>query len=185
MNNNNLKLGKYLALEEFCTCTQTYHKYAENINPYPQNISEVIPAIQDLNKFIIDPTIDYFGRERFRLTYGFCSPDLKKYLEKKDPLTGQKNGRVAPNLDQHLSYEINKTGKYYCERLGAACDFLITDLPSTELVNGFYKLNYLLILCIFIVINNRFILVMDFNTNGIFGHLIIQEYRQKRELKIG
>jgi hypothetical protein len=28
----------------------------------------------------------------------------------------------------------NKNSKYYCERLGAACDFLITDLPSTELV---------------------------------------------------
>ena len=134
MNTSNLKLGRYLTLEEFCTCSQTYHKYAENINPYPQNISEVIPALQNLHKFIIDPIIDYFSREKFRLTYGFCSPDLKKYLEKKDPVTGQKNGRVAPNLDQHISYEVNKNGKYYCERLGAACDFLITDLPSTKLV---------------------------------------------------
>jgi hypothetical protein len=134
MNTSNLKLGRYLNLEEFCTCSQTYHKYAENINPYPQNISEVIPALQNLHKFIIDPIIDYFSREKFRLTYGFCSPDLKKYLEKKDPVTGQKNGRVAPNLDQHISYEINKNGKYYCERLGAACDFLIIDLPSTKLV---------------------------------------------------
>ncbi|MFM6082892.1 MAG: hypothetical protein ACKPCI_30990, partial [Dolichospermum sp.] len=59
MNNSNLKLGKYLTLEEFCTCTQTYHKYTQNINPYPQNLPEVIPALQDLNKFIIDPIIDY------------------------------------------------------------------------------------------------------------------------------
>ena len=49
-------------------------------------------------------------------------------------ITGQKNGRVAPHLDQHISHEINKNGTYYCKRLGAACDFLITDLPSTELV---------------------------------------------------
>ncbi|MFM5890307.1 MAG: hypothetical protein ACKOQS_18790, partial [Dolichospermum sp.] len=97
MNNSNLKLGKYLTLEEFCTCTQTYHKYTQNINPYPQNLPEVIPALQDLNKFIIDPIIDYFGRDKFALTYGFCSADLKKYLQKKDPVTGQKNGRVAPN----------------------------------------------------------------------------------------
>ncbi|MFN7658695.1 MAG: hypothetical protein ACK5P3_11250, partial [Dolichospermum sp.] len=51
MDNSNLKLGKHLTLEEFCTCTQTYQKYAENINPYPQNLPEVIPALQDLNKF--------------------------------------------------------------------------------------------------------------------------------------
>ncbi|MEI6371846.1 MAG: hypothetical protein WCO49_19390, partial [Nostocales cyanobacterium ELA608] len=67
MKISNLKLGKYLNLEEFCTCTQTYHKYAENINPYPQNLSEVIPALQDLNKLIIDPIIDYFGRDKFHL----------------------------------------------------------------------------------------------------------------------
>ncbi|MBD2624953.1 hypothetical protein [Trichormus variabilis] len=135
MNIKEIKISKYLTLEEFCTCTQTYHKYAQNINPYPQNISEVIPALQDLNQFIIDPIIDYFGREQFRLTYGFCSPDLKKYLEKKDPVTGQKNGRVAPNLDQHISYEINKNGKYYCARLGAACDFMIINIPSEQVID--------------------------------------------------
>lgn len=129
-----LTLGKYLTLEEFCTCTQTYHKYAQHINPFPQNSKEVIPALQDLNKYIIDPIIDNYGIAKFHLTYGFCSADLKKYLEKKDPVTGQKNGRVAPNLDQHISHEINKNGKYYCARLGAACDFFITDLPSKEVV---------------------------------------------------
>lgn len=134
MNNKNLNLGKYLTLDEFCTCTQTYNKYAHQINPFPKNIQEVIPALQDLNKFILDPIIDYFGIARFRLTYGFCSQNLKKYLEITDPVTGKKNGRVAPALDQHISHEIKSNGKYYCERLGAACDFLITDLPSNQLV---------------------------------------------------
>ncbi|WP_228371498.1 hypothetical protein [Trichormus azollae] len=62
MNITELKLGKYLTLtlEEFYTCTQTYHKYAQNINPFPQNIKEVIPALQDLNKYIIDPIIDNY-----------------------------------------------------------------------------------------------------------------------------
>ena len=50
MNIKEIKLGKYLTLEEFCTCTQTYHKYAQNVNPYPQNLSEVIPALQDLTQ---------------------------------------------------------------------------------------------------------------------------------------
>ncbi|MBD2665223.1 hypothetical protein B6N60_02405 [Richelia sinica FACHB-800] len=135
MHYENIQLGKYLNLKQFCTCTQTYQKYSPNINPYPQNHQETIPALQQLNQFIIDPIIDYFGIEKFQLTYGFCSPDLKKYLEQKDPITGEKNGRVAPNLDQHMSHEINKNGKYYCERLGAACDFLIIDLPSNQLVD--------------------------------------------------
>ncbi|MEA5618079.1 hypothetical protein VB711_09555 [Cronbergia sp. UHCC 0137] len=135
MDIKDLSLGKYLKLTEFCTCTQTYQKYKDHINPFPKNVKEVIPALQDLNKFILDPIIDFFGIEKFQLTYGFCSQDLKKYLQKKDPITGQKNGRIAPNLDQHISYEVNSKGKYYCERLGAACDFLIIDLPSEQLVD--------------------------------------------------
>ena len=131
---DDVQLGKYLSLNEFCTCTHTYRHYADKINPFPQNSAATISAIKDLNNFIIDPVIDYFGKDRFKLTYGFCSADLKKYLEKKDPITGIKNGRVAPAIDQHIAYELNKNGKYYCQRLGAACDFLIRDLSSNDLV---------------------------------------------------
>ncbi|MDF0556711.1 hypothetical protein [Kamptonema sp. UHCC 0994] len=129
-----VQLGKYLTLKDFCTCTHTYHQYADKINPFPQNLAATIQAIKDLNNFIIEPVIDCFGKDRFQLTYGFCSADLKKYLQKKDPITGIKNGRIAPELDQHMAYEVKKNGKYYCERLGAACDFLIRDLPSNDLV---------------------------------------------------
>ncbi|WP_254567547.1 hypothetical protein [Oscillatoria sp. HE19RPO] len=128
------KIGKYLTLEEFCTCTQTYRTYKEQINPFPDNPQETIPAILALIEAIVDPVIDQFGRDRFQLTYGFCSKDLKRYLEKKDPVTGKKNGRVAPELDQHLAHELNQKGHYYCQRLGASCDFLILDLSSADLV---------------------------------------------------
>jgi hypothetical protein len=84
--------------------------------------------------YILDPVIDEFGRERFQLTYGFCSTDLKRWLAKKDPVTGVKNGRVSPNLDQHMAHEVNRNGNYYCSRLGAACDFRVVDLPSVKLV---------------------------------------------------
>ncbi|MDB9510990.1 hypothetical protein PN499_07330 [Kamptonema animale CS-326] len=131
---DDVQLGKYLSLHEFCTCTNTYRHYADKINPFPQNSAATIQAIKDLNDFIIDPVIDCFGKDRFQLTYGFCSADLKKYLEKKDPITGIKNGRVAPKIDQHIAYELNKNGQYYCPRLGAACDFFIRDLSSNELV---------------------------------------------------
>ncbi len=128
-----IHLGKYLTLADFCTCTQTYGKYSQQIDPNPKNSDSII-ALQELNKFIIDPIIDYFGLKNFKLTYGFCSIDLKKFLAKKDPVTGIKNGRVEPSIDQHMAYELNRNGHYFCKRLGAACDFLIIDLFSDELV---------------------------------------------------
>jgi hypothetical protein len=131
-------LGKYLILEDFCTCSQTYQKYHDKIDIIPKN-KESIQAIKKLNEFIIDPVLDYFTKARFKLTYGFCSPDLRRYLHQKDPVTGKKNGRIDPSIDQHMCHEVNKNSKYYCQRLGAACDFLIVDLPSDQLVEWILK----------------------------------------------
>lgn len=128
-----MQLGRYLTLAEFCTCTQTYQKYQDEINPYPQH-PETIPGLKDLNQFILDPMITYFGRKNFHLTYGFCSGDLKRFLTQKDPVTGQKNGRVDPSRDQHMAHEVNRNGRYYCSRLGAASDFFITNVDSYEVV---------------------------------------------------
>ena len=64
------------------------------------------------------------------MTYGFCSRDLKRFLSQKDSETGIKNGRVDPNRDQHMAHEMNQNGRYYCDRLGAACDFRNVDLES-------------------------------------------------------
>jgi hypothetical protein len=93
-------------------------------------LEETIPALKALCQHILDPVIDHFGRERFQLTYGFCSKDLKRFLAQKDPETGMKNGRVDPSRDQHMAHEKNRNGKYYCDRLGAACDFRIVGLES-------------------------------------------------------
>ena len=130
----NIKLGKYLTLGKFCTCTQTYQKYADQINPYPRNLEETVPALQALYLHILDPILEYFGEERFELTYGFCSKDLRRFLAQKDPETGIKNGRVDPSRDQHMAHEKNRNGKYYCDRLGAACDFRIVGVESDRLV---------------------------------------------------
>lgn len=130
----NLSLGRYLSLEEFCTCTQTYQRFADQIDPFPKNLAETLPALEELCQAIIDPVIDQFGQERFQLTYGFCSADLKRWLAKKDPTTGKKYGIATPSLDQHMAHEVNRNGWYYCNRLGAACDFRILDLPSDDLV---------------------------------------------------
>ena len=92
MNVDERQVGRYLTLEELYTCTQTYRKYADQIDPYPKNIEETIPALEALCRHIIDPVIDAFGRERFQLTYGFCSAELQRWLAKKDPVAG---GSVA------------------------------------------------------------------------------------------
>ncbi|MGF1499015.1 MAG: hypothetical protein ACFB8W_19635 [Elainellaceae cyanobacterium] len=128
-------LGRYLTLEEFCTCSQTYRRYADQIDPLPQNPEETIPALEALCQHILDPVMDAFGRERFQLTYGFCSADLKRFLAKKDPVTGLKHGKVSPDRDQHMAHEKNRHGRYYCPRPGAACDFRILELPSDALVD--------------------------------------------------
>ncbi|PSB32331.1 hypothetical protein [Stenomitos frigidus] len=130
----NEPFGKYLTLEQFCTCTQTYCKYADRIDPYPKNLEETLPALEALCQHILDPVIDHFSMEQFQLTYGFCSKDLKRFLSQKDPATGIKNGRVDPSRDQHMAHEMNRNGRYYCSRLGAACDFQIAGLESDRLV---------------------------------------------------
>jgi hypothetical protein len=128
------KIGQYLTLEEFCTCTKTYQKYADRISLYPDNPEETIPALEALCRNILDPIITHFSQERFQLTYGFCSKDLKRFLSQKDLATGIKNERVDPSRDQHMAHEKNRNGKYCCDRLGAACDFRIVRLESDRLV---------------------------------------------------
>jgi hypothetical protein len=129
-----IKVGKYLSLLEFCTCTNTYQKYRDRIDPLPKN-PDTIAAIKSLNQFILDPIINYFGREKFILTYGFCSPDLKHFLAKKDIDSWVKNGRIDPSRDQHMSHEINRRGNPYCKRLGASCDFAIAYVSSDKIVD--------------------------------------------------
>ncbi|MFW6296717.1 MAG: hypothetical protein ACOC04_05955 [Halothece sp.] len=131
---SNSKLGKHLTLEDFCTCSKTYRKYKSQIVPYPTN-PDSIAALTALNQQIIDPIIDHFGKDKFWLTYGFCSVELKRYLTKKDSITGQKNGRIAPQRDQHMAHEKNRNGKYYCDRLGAACDFFIEGESSDRVIH--------------------------------------------------
>jgi len=127
-------LGRYLTLEEFCTCTQTYQRYAEAIAPFPKH-PDTLTALTALCENLLDPILEAFGRDRFHLTYGFCSPDLRRFLNQTDPVTGQKNGRIDPSRDQHMAHEVNRHGRFFCDRLGAACDFYIRDLPSDRLVD--------------------------------------------------
>lgn len=130
-----IQLGCYLTLDAFCKCTQTYQHLAHSVNPFPKNLEETVPALQALCQQVIDPVINHYGKHRFELTYGFCSTDLKRFLAKKDPVTGLKNGVSTPSVDQHMAHEKNRNGNYYCDRKGAACDFRILNLGSGTLVD--------------------------------------------------
>lgn len=127
------QLSQYLSLENFCTCSQTFTQFADQIDPFPTQPDTLI-ALQNLAQWLLDPLIEHFGKDNFHLTYGFCSPSLKRYLEKTDPSTGQRYGRIDPSRDQHMAHELNRNGKLYCARLGAACDFQITHVSSDEVV---------------------------------------------------
>ncbi len=128
------RLSPHLSLRAFCTCSQTYGQFAEQIDPFPTQ-PETVAALRCLAQILLEPIIEHFGQNTLRLTYGFCSPSLKRFLEKKDPSTGKRYGRIDPSRDQHMAHELNRHGKLYCDRQGAACDFQIIDMPSHEVVD--------------------------------------------------
>lgn len=76
---------------------------------------ETFVALHALATHILDPVISKYGA--IELTYGFGSAELvRKMLPPK---------RVVPKLDQHAAHERNAAGQFICDRLGAACDFLV------------------------------------------------------------
>ena len=114
-------------LDEPCGANYTYRDLIEcgetwertRIDNTPKE-PDTFNALYDLATNILDPVIDYFGS--IKLTYGFCSPQLAKLIP----------ARIAPELDQHASHEKKRSGKFVCERLGAACDFVIEDEDMRE-----------------------------------------------------
>ncbi len=111
--------GKYFTYRDFIVCGETQ---ARTGLPNLPKEADTHTAIYELATNILDPVIDYFGM--VKLTYGFCSAELAKEI----------SGRISPNLDQHAAHERKRNGKFICERLGAACDFIIEDEDMEEVV---------------------------------------------------
>ncbi|MCW3610744.1 DNA phosphorothioation-associated putative methyltransferase [Burkholderia cenocepacia] len=109
--------GRYFRYRDFIECGET--QQSSGIENVPQQ-AESFNALHDLATKILDPLIDYFGG--IKLTYGFCSHALSKHIK----------GRIAPQLDQHASYERSSSGKLICDRGGAACDFIVPDEDMEE-----------------------------------------------------
>jgi DNA phosphorothioation-associated putative methyltransferase len=106
------RCGQHLTYRQLIECSET-QRDKEVLNLPRQ--ADSYTALHELAFHILDPVIDYFGM--IKLTYGFCSPDLTRHIR----------ARIAPRLDQHAAHELNRYGKPICERLGAACDFIVTD----------------------------------------------------------
>ncbi len=109
--------GLNLTFRQLIECGETQSRLGIPnlpLNPASYN------ALFDLCINILDPVMDYFGA--IKLTYGFSSQTL----------TSKINGRIAPKLDQHSAHECNRLGNPFCDRLGAAADFIVEDENMLE-----------------------------------------------------
>jgi DNA phosphorothioation-associated putative methyltransferase len=114
-------------LDTPCGCNFTYRQLIECGETQARTTIPNLPkepdsytALLELARNVLDPVIEYFGM--IKLTFGFCSSELAKAIPRC----------IAPYLDQHAAHEIRRNGKYVCERLGAACDFIIDDEDMEE-----------------------------------------------------
>ncbi|MDY0977702.1 DNA phosphorothioation-associated putative methyltransferase [Massilia sp. CFBP9012] len=109
--------GRHLTYRHFIECGETQRR--TGLSNLPRQ-ADTYTALYELAAHVLDPIIDYFGM--IELSYGFCSAELAREIP----------GRIAPALDQHAGHELNRHSKPTCERLGAACDFIVTDEDMEE-----------------------------------------------------
>ena len=109
------KCSKHFTYMDFLNCSDTF-KANDCIN-FPQQMA-TLRSMERLASEILDNVFDEFGQ--LRLTYGFCSENLRKLIKKN----------IYPPLDQHAGHEIKKNGKHICERLGFAADFNVPNVSS-------------------------------------------------------
>ena len=109
------KCGKFFTYRDFIECSDTF-KSTACLN-MPQQV-ETITAMQNLATELLDKVYEKFGQ--VQLTYGFCSQALGKLIPKNRWAAG----------DQHAGHELNQNGRFICERLGFATDFLVPKVSS-------------------------------------------------------
>jgi hypothetical protein len=116
--------GRYLTYRHLIECGETQQR--TRLPNLPNN-PDTYTALYELASNVLDPIIEYFGS--IKLTYGFCSSDLSRAI----------SGGIAPSLDQHAAHERNRKGRYVCQRLGAAADFIVDDENMREVVDWISK----------------------------------------------
>jgi DNA phosphorothioation-associated putative methyltransferase len=109
--------GQYFTYRQLVECGETQARTGLPNRPCQP---DTYTALRDLASLVLDPVVDYFGM--IVLTYGFCSAELARAIP----------GRIGPKLDQHAGHELTRTGTPICQRLGAACDFVVPDEDMEE-----------------------------------------------------
>lgn len=112
--------GKRFSFRSFLDCGETQQRL--HLKNLPLNAA-TYNALYDLATQLLDPLVEYFGD--IRLTYGFCSAELGRHI----------SHRVAPKLDQHAACELGPKKRPICDRLGAACDFIVDDEDMREVAD--------------------------------------------------
>src|SRR5690554_3530993 len=105
--------SKHFYFRDLIECGETWA--TNRPNNLPQQLA-TWKALEQLAQQILDPVTEHFGKPV--LTFGFCSSQLATLIKKKV------SPRIAPKLDQHAGYELNRNGQPICSRGGIACDFL-------------------------------------------------------------
>ncbi len=118
------KCGQRFKFRDLIECGDTWR--IAKVDNSPQT-ADSYNALADLTRFILDPIVDYYGA--ITLTYGFCSRMLGKSIMKG----------VAPELDQHAAHERTRTGRFVCNRRGAAVDFIVQDENMAEVAEWIAK----------------------------------------------
>ncbi len=114
--------SRHFTFEALFHCSDTWENSRCQNLPIQQQSWD---AYADLAKTILDPIVDNFGK--IQLTFGFCGKELRQLILRNT------QPRIAPQLDQHASYEQNTKGEPVCKRLGAAVDLKIDRMPSKVL----------------------------------------------------
>ncbi|WP_413698564.1 hypothetical protein ACLKMH_13030 [Psychromonas sp. KJ10-10] len=111
---------------------QKHTDYDGDNQPFTEQTQQ---ALQQLNENIIAPLQAQFGE--IKVTYGFTSFQLLSYIKKNSP------GDMAPELDQHATYELNSRGNRICKRDGATCDIYIKGYENQMHIVAQYVINEL------------------------------------------
>ena len=88
----NKKCSQHFYFADLIDCGRTVRNL--NVDNRPLQSSSYL-ALEDLAINVLDPSKEYFGS--VRLKYGFASHNLMKLIPRA----------MAPNLDQHSSFELN------------------------------------------------------------------------------
>jgi len=97
---------------------------------------ETWQMLAGLAQHVLDPLVEHFGQ--VELTYGFAPPQVTAHIEAKARRRRREgvivpvgsSTRIAPQLDQHASCELNRHGERVCKRGGAAVDLRVPDYDS-------------------------------------------------------